>query len=284
MARLAAAALGEATNGRFEIKIWNEFVEALEKGDFPDSKIRPYTPALRPAAAELLEQVRRQASREELTKKPDVHRVGDHVHYLVPLTTGGSTDTYCFTLLVEQNEWYFRHLEGLFFRLDEVTALPTGVFPDVPENAKAWFREEIFATEQVRMFNALVLEHGREAAFEWFKDGEAYFLAARTLVPLVPAWKAFILYLCWEQAHLRGSMVTLDDLTEEVARVNLESVFLYLYDRTVHLKLQIPHADYQRLFETVWQDRARAAGWELEVSFQGNSCVFRFRREARTEA
>ena len=30
-------------------------------------------------------------------------------------------------------------------------------------------------------------------------------------------------------------MVTLDDLTEEVARVNLESVFLYLYDRTVHL-------------------------------------------------
>jgi hypothetical protein len=278
MARLAAAALGEATNGRFEIKIWNEFVEALLAGNFPDEKIRPYDPARHLAAAELLDQIRRRASHEELEKKPEVNRVGDHVHYLLPLTAGGSTDTYCFTLLVEQNEWYFRHMGGLFLRLDEVTALPTVSFPDLPESVKAWVREEIAATEQVRLFNLLDSQRGREAAFDWFRDGDGYFLAARTWVPLVPPWKAFLLYVCWEQANLRGSMVTLDELTEASARVNLASIFLHLYERTVHLKLQISHADYQRLFETVWHDRARAAGWGLEISYQGNSCVFRFRR------
>ncbi len=280
MARLAAAALGEATNGRFEIKIWNEFVEALLGDEFPMRKIRPYAPELLGGAADILDQIRQQASPEELRRKPEVHRVGDHVHYLLPLTAGGATDTYCFTLLVEQNEWYFRHVEGIVLRLEEVTSLPASEFPDLPEGTKAWIREEIAVTEQVRLFNFLVRERGADAAFDWFKDGDGYFLSARTWVPLVPAWKAFVLYLCWEQANLRGSMVTLDELAEESARVTLESVFLYLYDRTVHLKLQISHADYQRLFETLWHDRARAAGWDLEISRQGNSCVFRFRREA----
>lgn len=280
IARLAAAALREAPNGRFEMKIWNEFVDALIAGSLPEDRLRPYNEELRPGVAHVLDQIRLQAARDELKKKPEVHRVGDHVHYILPLTAEGATDTYCFTLLVEQNEWYFRHVEGILLRLDQVTTLPASEFPDLPDDQKAWIREEIHATEQVRLFNFMVREHGHDCAFDWFKDGDGYFLAARTWVPLVPPWKAFILYLCWEQSSLHGSMVTLEDLSETSARVNLDAIHLYLYDRTVHLKLQISRADYRRLFETIWHDRARAAGWELEIAYNDNSCVFRFRRQA----
>lgn len=43
-------------------------------------------------------------------------------------------------------------------------------------------REEIAMTERVRVFNLLAKEKGKPFAFEWFRDGAAYFLAARTVL------------------------------------------------------------------------------------------------------
>lgn len=50
---------------------------------------------------------------------------------------------------------------------------------------------------------------------------------------------------------------------------------------TAHLRRQIPFEDYTRIFETIWQDRARAAGWGLEIEyvkegFPASECVLRF--------
>ena len=46
---------------------------------------------------------------------------------------------------------------------------------------------------------------------------------------------------------------------------------------------QIPFEDYTKIFETIWQDRARAAGWTLEIEygnegFRASECRLRFKR------
>jgi len=92
--------------------------------------------------------------------------VGNEVHYLIPLTNNGARQTYCFTFLTEAGKWYFEHLESITIRLDKIGPLPTSTFPDVPEAQKFWMREEILVSEQVRLFNMLAKDKGREFAFE----------------------------------------------------------------------------------------------------------------------
>jgi len=53
--------------------------------------------------------------------------------------------------------------------------------------------------------------------------------------------------------------------------------------RTARLRRQISFEDYTKIFETIWQDRARAAGWTLEIEyvnegFPASTCVLRFKR------
>ena len=129
----------------------------------------------------------------------------------------------------------------------------------------------------MRVFKFLVKEKGKAFALDWFKDGQGYFLAARTWVPFVPAARAFILYACWEQSNLRGQPVTPISLNERQAMIEIDPVGWKLYEQTGHLRQVISRADYRLLYETVWQDRAAAAGWDLRIEYAGAQVCFRFR-------
>ncbi|MCI0691655.1 hypothetical protein L0337_06555 [candidate division KSB1 bacterium] len=154
--------------------------------------------------------MREKASWEEWEASPEIYRVNNQVHFLISLSFDNQKGMFCFSFLSEGKNWYFQHLETITIRLDEISSLPTSKFPDLPEEQKAWMREEIRVSHQVRLFNLLAKEQGREFAFNWFKDGAGYSLAARTWVPFFPTAKAFILYLCWEQSNLLGNKVTLE--------------------------------------------------------------------------
>ncbi len=202
----------------------------------------------------------------------------NQVHFLLDLTVNQERDSYCFTFLLEEEYWYFQHVESIMLRLDQLEPLPTSRFPDLPETKKTWMREEIRMTEVIRLFNWLVQEKGRDFALDWFRDGEGYTLAAKTWVPFVPAHRAFILYLCWEQSSLRGSVVTLMELDDQAARVTMTPLDFLLYQQTGHLSQQIAFQEYRSLCETIWVDRARKAGWEVVFNYQNDQCEMLFQR------
>ena len=63
----------------------------------------------------------------------------------------------------------------------------------------------------------------------------------------------------------------------------MSTYFFGLYKASAHLRQQIPFEDYTRIFETIWKDRARAAGWSLEIEYKdegyrASECVLRFKR------
>jgi hypothetical protein len=268
-----------ATHVQEDNEIWRQFVAQLKSGQFSPDQIRPYDPIPKSTMFGFLSTLREGANWSEWETSPESHRVGNEVHYLIPLTIDGVRQTYCFTFLSEAGKWYFEHLESITVRLDQTGPLPTSTFPDAPEGQKSWMREEILVSEQVRLFKMLANYKGREFAFDWFKDGAGYFMQARTWVPFMPASRAFVLYLCWEQANLRGSSVTLQKLDDQEAVITLEPHYLKFYAQTEQMREQISAEDYRRLFETIWQDRAENGGWELRITYRGSRCVFHLTRK-----
>jgi hypothetical protein len=265
---IASAALSALSADRLkDISIWREFVAALKKGEITADRLRPYYEEFRSPLMGYLMEMRERADWAEWEADPEVHRVGGRVHFLIPLSFEGPRVTYVFSFLREPDTWYFQHLEAINIRMDKVGALPTSTFPDVPEETKAHIREETYWSREVRVFNTLAQAKGREFAFDFFRDGNGYFLAARVWVPFVEPSRAFILYLCWEQANLIGNEVILEKLEDQEGVVRMRTHFFRLYKVSAHLSQQISFEDYRKIFETIWQDRARAAGWEVRVEY-----------------
>lgn len=256
--------------------IWKEFVSTLKKADFPSEKLRPYFETLREPILGYLKDMREKTDWKEWEVTPEIHRVENKVHFIIPLTFDNERATYCLTFLDESGDWYFQHIEAITIRLDKLASLPTSKFSDVAEGTKAHMREEWRTTNMVRLFNFLEKEKGKDFAFNWFKDGNGYALAARTWVPFFPLSKSFILYLCWELSNLRGNEVTLEKLENNEARVRMNLIYFNLYKVAAHLKQQISFEDFQKIFESVWQDRAGKAGWKVEFKYLDDECVFRF--------
>lgn len=259
--------------------IWNEFASNLHAGSITTDRLRPYNPQLREPMIRFLKDLRRNSRPEDWKVKPELHRVGDQIHGIISLTgADGKKVPYCFTLLVENSRWYFQHVESIFIRLDQIGPLPTSRFPDVTDAQKAWMRDERRVTEQIKVYNFLAREKGRDFALRFFQDGAGYALEARTWVPLVLPSRAFILFLCWEQANFFASPVTLESLDDNSALVRLQPRWFRLYRQTAHLRQMIPEPEFRGIFETVWHDRARAAGWELNIEHHRDDSVLRFKR------
>ncbi len=269
-----------------DLVIWREFVDLLKSGNLTQDQVKPHEHISKETLLGFLEQLKeasdRASSWQEWEAEPEVFPVENHVHFLIPLGFGGEQKTvFCFTFLKEKDTWYYRHMENIFIRLDKTPLPPTSDFPDLPEETKALQRAELYWSKMVYFFTVLTEEKGREFFFNLMKDGAGYFLASKVWVPFLPQERAFILYLCWEQSRLQGNDVVLQKLTEREAVVNLQSHFFFLYKHAGHLKGQIAFDDYKKIFETIWQDRAKNAGWNLEISYKDTEClqcVFRFTR------
>ena len=174
-------------------------------------------------------------------------------------------------------------MEGIFIRLDKTPKPPTSDFPDIDADTKAWQREEIYWSEIVRLYLSIAKKNGKPYALDLMKSGPGYFVAAKSWVPFVAPARAFILYLCWNESRLRENLVVLEKLTDLEAVVSMQTHYFFLYKRATHLRQWIPFDEYRQIFETIWQDRAAAAGWALEIKYEDPEClkcVLRFTKKA----
>jgi len=276
-----------------ELRIWREFVTLLKEGRVPADRVRTMPELGSGMTAPLmgyLDIMKREARWPEWEAEPKVQRSDGRVNFIIPLSFGESDRTsYCFTFVEDERQWYFQHLEAIFIRLDETPPPPTSAFPDTSEKQKAWDREESYWSKIISWRGFLIKDKGEEFFLDLLKDGNGYFVWAKSRAPFLPPQRAFILFLCWEQAHLRGpnfiaDPVTLESLTDREAVVRLHPIYFQLYQAAAHLKPQISPEDYRKIFETIWQDRAHAAGWNLKIDYADDRgypmCVFRFGREA----
>ncbi len=273
---LALFATSLSTRAQDTLRVWREFVTLLRSGQMSTERIRPYE-ELQGTSDRLLGYLRmayEQASSAEWDVHPEVIRRDSLLNYIISLTTNQQKVPYCFTFVTEGNQWYFRHLEAIFIRLDTLSSFPATTFPDVSPEQKAWMQAEIYWSFVVlNVYLPIAREHGSQYALDLLKDGGGYAVAAKSWVPFIDPRRAFILYLCWEQAHLRNNDVTLVSLSDTSAVVQIQSYFFAVYAIAAHLKPVISEEDYRKIFETIWGDRARAGGWDLRITYGDNYLV-----------
>ncbi len=266
--------------GQDSLKIWREFVGALKNNQLTLDEILPPSHLSRESQLQILSSFRENAVWEEWEVEPEIVKYGDLISFIIHLKQkSNSPATYTFNFIVENGKWYFRFLEGIVIRLDKVTSLPASDFPDLPEERKAWIRQESYWSQMIGIYSRLVEAKGKEYALSIFLDGAGYALAATVWIPFFPPSRSFILYLCWEQAKLHGNKVTLEKLEDNEATVRFDDLqYFALYVRTTHLKQQISLEDYIGIFEAIWQDRAKNAGWNLEIEGKGRQIFLHFNR------
>lgn len=270
--------------GQDELAIWKEFLTALKTGTLTQANIRPYEQLgdeYRTILLGYLDSLRDQATPGDWLTTPEVIRADSRIQFITPWSAHGQRVTYCFSFLTEGTRWYFQHLEAIFIRLDTIAHFPTSDFPDISVQQKDWAREEIYWSFVIlNVYLPTVETRGKNAALTMLKDGSGYFMSAKAWVPFVSPERAFILYLCWEQAQLRGSDVMLMKLEEHEAIVKLRTHYFTIYSVAAHLRPKISSEDYREVFETIWQDRALRAGWRLDIEYlTDHTVVFRFSRQ-----
>ncbi|MCK7478209.1 MAG: hypothetical protein M0C28_12970 [Candidatus Moduliflexus flocculans] len=267
-----------------DMAVWKGFVAAMKTGGLPTERVRPYYEELRAPILGWLKEMSAKATWAEWDRAPEVHSRGR----ARPLPhTSHLRRPECELLPRPSSS---RAAPGTSAISRPSTSGSTGPDRSRPRPSPTSTRRPRPISARRRagrarseVFNLLAELKGKEFAFDLFKDGDGYFLAARTWVPFVEPRKAFILYACWEQANLRGNTVTLEKLDDAAAVVRMSTYFFGLYKATAHLAQRIPFEDYTRIFETIWKDRARAAGWNLEIEyrnegFRASECVLRFKR------
>jgi hypothetical protein len=113
----------------------------------------------------------------------------------------------------------------------------------------------------------------------WFRDGEGFRLNVEAWLPYLTLRKAFVLFVAWREERYWGQRTVIEELAEDRARLVLrEHEEMLLYGIAGHLPTRISLAEYREVFEDLWQDRARAAGWHLELEYAGGDTVFHFSR------
>ncbi|HPL13798.1 MAG TPA: hypothetical protein PK207_06295 [Candidatus Aminicenantes bacterium] len=265
-----------------DMDIWKEFLQLLKSGTLTVDWIHPDDPRTRESRLTNLLDWTKDEDWSEWRATPKVVRQENFVSFIVEVGKKRRAPwTYVFCFTVEGGRWYYRFVEGVFLRLDQVVSLPAdaSAFPDLSEERKNWMRQEIYWTKIVGLFTEMTRLKGTEYALGFLRDGKEYVQAATSWIPYFPAPRAFILYLCWEQARLHGNKVVLEKLTDREAVVRFDDhQFFALYMQTSHLREQIALGDYMGIFEAIWQDRARAAGWNLQIDGQGPTIYLRFSR------
>lgn len=265
-----------------DLAIWREFVQFLKTDTMTLDRIHPADPRSKESRLAWLRDFVKGTDWKEWEAAPEIVRSENLVTFIITLGQSRKSPWgYIFCLIVEDGRWFYRFTEGIFIRLDRVGEFPANAsdFPDLPEERKHWMRQETYWSKMIWLYNEMAGIKGKDYALNLFKDGAGYALAASTWIPFYPTPRAFILFLCWEQAKLQGNKVILERLNEHeaVIRFNYNQYFA-LYSNTSHLKTQISSKDYSKIFETIWQDRARAAGWTLAIDGPGWPYYLRFSR------
>lgn len=271
------------------IQVWREFVAKLKAGTLTAFDVQPeYTTVEQQLAwlRQLKEAVDIDKSWPDLEQAVRIVVVENSIRVVARFRMGGEEQTMSFSFLTGGPRWLYSHMEMILLPLDQVGAPPVSQFPDIAEETKAWMREETYwSTIVLNLYGPLSKTMGADGVFDLLKDGPGYFVAAKTWVPFLPSPRAFVLWLCWEQSRLRGNPVTLEKLSDDEAVVAMRPLFFQIYKSASHLKTRISLPEYRRLFETIWTDRAGAAGWSVAFEYADpEGLSLRLRLTRKTEA
>ena len=254
-------------------RIWNEFKIKLKNDSLvPDD----FGEELREIEFSVLSGEKAKSLREALLNAENVrfYKSEQEKKHIVFVDVGAG---FRIDFIINENKWQILFIEGITIPIDKIDCLPYNDFPPIKDHAENWIREEARITGLVRNYNFIKDNFGIAKALEYCHDGAGKFIAAKSWIPFFSDKKAFIVFISWWDNRIYGENVSIEKFSDDECIIKyIEPIWFRMYDVCGHLKFQIPFDEYKRLFEHIWQDRAKCSGWDISFIYENNSLILKF--------
>ena len=185
-------------------------------------------------------------------------------------------DEYRFDFVWEKVQWKLAFIECITLPISDVNELPYINFRELPDK-EIDIRNEKELSQKVFLYNKLKELVGKEEAVKMFLDGTGEYLCARSWVPFYSGRLSYIAYAAWMEKRIHGERVKIESFTEQECCLRFcQHSWRKLYAMTGHLREIINYEEFLGLFEAIWQDRAKAAGWKLHIAYEKEDTILYF--------
>lgn len=176
-------------------------------------------------------------------------------------------DDYRFDFLLDGTAWRLAFIECITLPISDIDALPYTKF--IPLEGKEFhIRREKEISRLVYFYLKFKELVGKENALALLHDGDGEFICARSWVPFYEDSLSYIAYSAWYESRIHGENVVIKEFRPEKCEVMIyDHIWKSMYFTAGHLKSMIGYAEYMELFEAIWKDRAKSAGWEIAFGY-----------------
>ena len=176
-------------------------------------------------------------------------------------------DDYRFDFLFDGIAWKLAFIECITLPISDIDALPYTKFTPL-EGKELHIRREKEISRLVYFYLKFKELTGKEKALAMLQDGDGEFICARSWVPYYSDNLSYIAYSAWYESRINGENIVIKKFQEEKCEVTIyDHVWRSMYCTAGHLKSVIEYPEYMELFESIWKNRAKSAGWEIAFDY-----------------
>jgi len=254
--------------------IWNEFLDKLHYDSFSEND---FSNDMKTFLCSFLIGATAQFRREKFINAPAEIIDGEHKKIIILSCPDGE---YRFDFEINNGKWQLCFVECITLPVANINSFPYNSFVALPEK-EAWINAEKNISKMIYFFCKLKNIFGFDEALLWFNDGAGEFLCAKSWVPFYEDGKAFIMYCAWIENRINGESISVEIFTKTKCVMRfINHLWFRVYHVASHIKIQLPLDEYKKLFEHIWQDRAKHSGWNISFEYDGNDTIISFNRVA----
>jgi hypothetical protein len=185
-------------------------------------------------------------------------------------------DNYRLDFIKKDGGYSLAFIECITLPVSDINTLPYNDFIPLPEK-ETHIRREKDISKTIWLYLKLKELLDRNEAIKIFMDGNGENIGARSWVPFYNERLAYIAYAAWIEKRINGEDVAIMQFSDNRSVLYFKNhIWRKMYTMTGHLKTQIGFDEYMWFFEEIWRDRARASGWTVEITYEGEDTMLTF--------
>lgn len=192
-------------------------------------------------------------------------------------------DDYRFDFLLNGISWKLAFIECITLPVFGINVFPYSEFLSL-DKKELHIRREKEISQLVYFYLKFKELVGKTKAIEMFYDGKSEYVCARSWVPFYSDSLSYIAYAAWYESRINGENVAIQEFQDSKCEVAMYNhIWRNMYFTVGHLKPVIDYSEYMELFESIWKDRARSAGWEIQFTYEDEYTSLIFSRSTQDQ-
>lgn len=186
---------------------------------------------------------------------------------------------FVFTLIREDGQWKFSHMEGIRFPLYAVPPVPASSVYQVPPDQVKWMMCERDVALRANVFDMLKTAIGADGAWKYFvNQGQGFRVAMEAWLPFLEGAAQFAFFYGIIEENYYGSKYVITGAGEDEAEICFTPLQELEVMKIAYFSPKMSVEEYQKFYSDIMKERARVCGLDLAVTFEGTNCTLKLKR------